>query len=140
MKRILILATAAMVSAFTAHVCAEDVGKTEKKAEKAKPVFKVFAGNCSRSLKLEGAYNDASMACWAADRLKGQNSLIIIRTGVEPLHAFGPVDEYRVYHCPCKTYLLDGTFTHPDDARKWAKGRELEGGSTWVVSVTRPEK
>jgi hypothetical protein len=70
--------------------------------------FHVYGGNCSRSVRLLGTYDDAGAACWAAAAFRAQK-LVRVQVTTGNLGPWsGTVNSYSVYGRSCKVFSLRG--------------------------------
>ena len=113
-----VLCIVALTSNFNTTRAAE---KTPQKTPEAtsKMVYTVYAGNCSRSIRVVHSGATAMAVCWKAEALKKKNRYVFISTGKIASGPYVFISSGRlkglktcsVYRRSCKAYALETTTT-----------------------------
>jgi hypothetical protein len=127
------LAAALLVVAALA-VAALPASAEEPAKKPAKEQFAVYAGNCSRSIKLVSTHDDAGSACWAAAALRRDNKIVRITTGkVEEFLLTPNPKTCSVYGNPCKFWYLAATTRGTWEADVLAEAICKKGESAEII-------
>jgi hypothetical protein len=118
---------------------------TAAEAPKPEPVgpqqekFYVYGGGCSRSIRLQGTYENVKDAFAAAEtfRTKEKLSYVTVRTGAADRDHFGNgATEYKVYRlsgCRCPTWSLYAKAETADKAKEIAEKLKADSSPVEIV-------
>jgi hypothetical protein len=135
MKRFTNRHLAAALVAVAALAAAILPASAEEPAKKpAKEQFAVYAGNCSRSIRLVSTHDDAESACWAAAALHRDHSIVRVTTGkVEGILLTPAPKTCSVYGNLCKSWYLAATTRGSWEADVLAEAIRKKGDSAEII-------
>jgi len=109
----------------------------QEKPEKTLEKFYVYGGGCSRSIRLQGTYEDIRQAWEAAEKLRNKDMMkwVSVRTGAHDRDYFGTAaTQYKVYEILCKGGgMLHATVESADKAKAIADKLKGEGNPIEIV-------
>jgi hypothetical protein len=134
MKRFTEKSLGAMLLALAVLVAARAVSAQDPDTKPAKEQFAVYAGNCSRSIKLVSTHDTAEKACWAAQDLRHTHKIVRITTGKAPELLVSPTSQTcSVYGNPCKFWYLAATTRGSWEADVLAEAIRKKGESAEII-------
>jgi hypothetical protein len=134
MKRFTEKSLGAVLLALAVLVAARAVSAAEPEEKPTKEQFAVYAGNCSRSIKLVSTYDTAEKACWAAQDLHHTHKIVRITTGnIAGLLVSPKAQSCSVYGNPCKFWYLAATTRGSWEADVLAEAIRKKGESAEII-------
>jgi hypothetical protein len=127
-----------------ALLATESTRSDEKATDPAKPAFKVYGGQCTRSWRLLGTYDNAHNACKAARKFRTEDKMraeVTTGNGVGSILGGTPTS-YSVYQrgIRCGNWLLHSTVDSRQKAEEIMKGFNKDLQPTELVYHFAPAK
>ena len=126
---------------FSVFVLARGSQASDPVKEPKKQKYMIYAGSCSRSIRLVATHDDANAACWAASGLRDKAKYVGIVTGNvgSPLFLIGSTNNVpglkscSVYELPCKAFQWKATTRTSQDANLVAETARTRGATAEII-------